>query len=75
MISAAKSITGRYPNLGPRLLLDAGIPVVDDVGKEVLSRVTEAPPSGSTSIILYNGSDQVIAKGVLLTSRPGQGAR
>src|SRR6202046_4171793 len=40
VVNAAKSVTGRYPNLGPRLLLDAGIPVVDDAGKEVLSRGT-----------------------------------
>ena len=27
VINASVSITGRYPNLGPQLLLDAGIPV------------------------------------------------
>jgi uncharacterized membrane-anchored protein len=37
VVNAARSITGRYPNLGPRLLLEAGIPLVDDVGREVLS--------------------------------------
>jgi uncharacterized membrane-anchored protein len=41
VVNTAKSITGRYPNLGPRMLLDAGIPLVDDVGREVLARVTE----------------------------------
>src|ERR1700739_2986748 len=41
VVNAAKSITGRYPNLGPQLLLDAGIPLVDDVGREVLTRVSE----------------------------------
>src|ERR1700736_5449470 len=29
VVNTAKSITGRYPNLGPGLLLDAGIPLVD----------------------------------------------
>ena len=67
VVNAAKSVTGRYPNLGPRLLLDAGIPVVDDAGKEVLSRVTEGITVRLDKDILYNGSDQVIAKGVLLT--------
>src|SRR5215469_13804707 len=37
VVNAARSVTGRYPNLGPRLLLEAGIPVVDDVGKDVLA--------------------------------------
>ncbi len=67
VVNAARSVTGRYPNLGPRLLIDAGIPVVDDVGKEVLSRVTEGAHVRLDKHILYNGSDQVIAKGVLLT--------
>src|SRR5277367_5651129 len=67
VVNAAKSVTGRYPNLGPRLLLDAGIPVVDDVGKEVLARVAEGASVRLDKHILYNSSDQVIAKGVMLT--------
>src|ERR1700728_2206616 len=41
VVNAARSVTGRYPNLGPRLLLDAGIPLVDDVGRDVLARVAD----------------------------------
>jgi uncharacterized membrane-anchored protein len=67
VVNAARSVTGRYPNLGPRLLLDAGIPVIDDVGAEVLSRVAEGMTVRLDKDILYNSSDQVIAKGVLLT--------
>ncbi|MGH3253526.1 MAG: putative cytokinetic ring protein SteA [Trebonia sp.] len=67
VVNAAKSITGRYPNLGPGLLLDAGIPIIDDAGEEVLSRVTDGTPVRLDKDILYNASDQVIAKGVLLT--------
>jgi uncharacterized membrane-anchored protein len=36
VINASKSTTGRYPNLGPLLLCSAGIPVIDDVGKEIM---------------------------------------
>jgi uncharacterized membrane-anchored protein len=67
VVNAARSVTGRYPNLGPRLLLDAGIPVVDDVGKDVLAKVTEGASVRLDKDILYNSSDQAIAKGVLLT--------
>jgi uncharacterized membrane-anchored protein len=67
VVNAAKSVTGRYPNLGPQLLLEAGIPLVDDVGREVLTRVTDGSIVRLDKDILYNGSDQVIAKGVLLT--------
>jgi uncharacterized membrane-anchored protein len=67
VVNASRSVTGRYPNLGPRLLLDAGIPVIDDVGKEVLARVAEGSTVRLHKDILYNDSDQVIAKGVLVT--------
>ncbi len=36
VLNAAKSTTGRYPNLGPQILLDAGIPLVDDLGPDVM---------------------------------------
>jgi uncharacterized membrane-anchored protein len=64
VVNVTKSVTGRYPNLGPQLLLDAGIPLVDDVGREVLTRVTEGTVVRLDGHILYSG-DQVVAKGVL----------
>lgn len=36
VINARRSSTGRYPNLGPLLLVSAGIPLIDDVGPEVM---------------------------------------
>ncbi len=41
VINAARSSTGRYPNLGPLLLAAAGIPVVDDVGRGVMTALRE----------------------------------
>src|SRR5450759_1757353 len=35
--TAARSTSGRYPNLGPGILLEAGIPLVDDLGPDVLT--------------------------------------
>src|ERR1700722_3868369 len=66
VVNAARSITGRYPNLGPRLLHEAGIPLVDDVGREVLARVTEGAIVRLDGDVLYQG-DQAVAKGVLQT--------
>lgn len=37
VLNAAKSTTGRYPNLGPGILLDAGIPLIDDLGPDVMA--------------------------------------
>jgi uncharacterized membrane-anchored protein len=67
VVNAAKSVTGRYPNLGPGLLLDAGIPVIDDVGGDVLARVADGSTVRLDKDVLYNANDQVIAKGTLLT--------
>ena len=41
VVNVSVSITGRYPNLGPKLLLDAGIPVIDGVGRDALVRITD----------------------------------
>lgn len=41
VINAACSITGRYPNLGPKLLLEHHIPLVDNVGPEVFTQIND----------------------------------
>ncbi len=41
VVNAAPSSSGRYPNLGPGLLVRAGIPLLDDVGSAVLTRLRE----------------------------------
>lgn len=44
VVNAAPSITGRFPNRGPRRLVAAGIPIVDSVGSEVLTRLVDGDP-------------------------------
>lgn len=41
VVNAARSISGRYPNMGPLLLAAAGIPLVDEVGLGVMAAVAE----------------------------------
>jgi uncharacterized membrane-anchored protein len=41
VINAAASTSGRYPNLGPQILLAAGVPLIDGVGHDVLTAVRE----------------------------------
>jgi uncharacterized membrane-anchored protein len=36
VVNAASSISGRYPNLGPEILVAAGIPIVDRAGPDVM---------------------------------------
>lgn len=36
VVNASRSSTGRYPNMGPLLLVSAGVPVLDDAGPAVM---------------------------------------
>ena len=63
VVNAADSISGRYPNLGPGILVDAGIPLVDGVGKDVLAQLKEGVAGRVEGNQLFVG-DQVVAEGV-----------
>ncbi len=39
VVNASKSISGRYPNGGPLRVVEAGIPLVDDVGSDVMDAI------------------------------------
>ena len=41
VVNASRSISGRYPNMGPLLLAAAGIPLLDHVGPQVMDAVRE----------------------------------
>jgi uncharacterized membrane-anchored protein len=41
VVNASPSISGRYPNVGPKMLLDAGIPILDNVGGDSFETVRE----------------------------------
>jgi uncharacterized membrane-anchored protein len=41
VLNAKPSVSGRYPNLGPEVLIQAGIPLVDDLGEELFDRLRE----------------------------------
>jgi uncharacterized membrane-anchored protein len=41
VVNAAASISGRYPNLGPLILIEAGVPLLDSVGPLLMRKVRE----------------------------------
>src|SRR3954453_6948047 len=41
VLNVKPSISGRYPNLGPEVLIQAGIVLIDDLGEEVFDRISE----------------------------------
>ena len=63
VVNAASSISGRYPNLGPKILEEAGIPLVDGVGPLVLQKVREGEPVRLEDDRLFAG-DRLVAVGI-----------
>lgn len=63
VLNAAKSISGRYPNLGPSILVDAGVVLVDDLGADVMS-VREGKTLRIEDGAVYLG-DTLVTEGVL----------
>jgi uncharacterized membrane-anchored protein len=41
VINAAPSISGKYPNQGPKILSDAGIPIIDHIGDHIFNQINE----------------------------------
>ncbi|MCW2705687.1 MAG: thiamine pyrophosphokinae [Blastococcus sp.] len=67
VVNAAPSISGRYPNLGPEILLGAGIPLLDDVGREVFSRLKEGGHVRLDGKQLLGEQGEVLAEGIAQT--------
>lgn len=62
VVNAAPMSSGRFPNLGPEVLVEAGIPVVDGVGTAVFGQVDEGRPVRLWEGELYDG-DTLLARG------------
>jgi uncharacterized membrane-anchored protein len=67
VVNVAASLSGRYPNHGPQLLIDAGIPLVDDAGPDLFTRIREGMIVRLDGETLYAGQE-AIAKGRLQTA-------
>ena len=66
VVNAAASISGRYPNLGPMILGEAGIPLIDRVGPLLMDKVREGDVLRLDGDRIYVG-DQLIAVGIQQT--------
>jgi uncharacterized membrane-anchored protein len=67
VVNAAPSISGRYPNLGPGIITDAGIPLLDGVGKEVFTALKEGAEVRLDGNTLYLADGTAVAEGTLQT--------
>jgi uncharacterized membrane-anchored protein len=67
VVNAVPSVSGRYPNLGPGILLDAGIPLIEDVGERVFSEVHEGERITIDGGRLLDATGAVVVEGTLVT--------
>ncbi|MCA1781144.1 MAG: putative cytokinetic ring protein SteA [Dermatophilaceae bacterium] len=65
VVNASRSMSGRYPNQGPELILAAGIPIIDNVGGEIMTVVHEGDRLRITEGRISSGEDE-IARGEVL---------
>lgn len=63
VVNVAPSVSGRYPNLGPELLLNAGVLLVDNVGSDVFGQVREGDRIRVHDDTIYALDGRILAKG------------
>ncbi|WP_159626422.1 putative cytokinetic ring protein SteA [Actinomyces sp. zg296] len=67
VLNAAPSVSGRYPNLGPGILVDAGIPLVDGLGADIM-RLREGDRITVTDgAVRLEGEEAIVAEGTVQT--------
>ncbi|MEV6038765.1 putative cytokinetic ring protein SteA [Nonomuraea sp. NPDC052116] len=62
VVNVACGISGRYPNLGPQILLEAGVPFVDNVNQELFERVKDGDVVRVSDGVVYL-DDDIVGKG------------
>ncbi len=66
VINAVASTSGRYPNLGPEILVEGGVPLIDQVGHEVMLEIQEGQLVRLEQGRIYVG-DRLVAEGTVQT--------
>src|SRR6478735_4433046 len=61
VVNAVPSVSGRYPNLGPGILLEAGITLIDNAGEQIFGKIVE----GNQLLDQHGG---LVAQGTLYTA-------
>ena len=64
VVNAVPSISGRYPNLGPERLVEAHVPLIDDAGYDVMTKIREGDVIRVEGGEIWRGSE-LVAKGTV----------
>jgi len=63
VVNVAPSISGRYPNLGPEVLLAAGVPLLDATGPDIFAHVRDGDRIRVDGDTVYDDDGRVLATG------------
>jgi len=69
VVNMAPSISGRYPNRGPEVLLDAGISLIDCVGSDLISTLIEGEVLTLQDGAIYRGEERLGSGQVMTPER------
>jgi uncharacterized membrane-anchored protein len=84
VVNAQPSISGRYPNLGPDVIVGSGIPLLDNVGGEVFAAVKEGTKIridgdtvfvGDTPVARGTAQDERTVAGLMVEAKSGLSAQ
>ncbi|GAA2269734.1 putative cytokinetic ring protein SteA [Nonomuraea roseoviolacea subsp. roseoviolacea] len=62
VVNVAAGISGRYPNLGPQILLEAGVPFIDNATPELFERIKDGDVVRVHEGVVHL-DDEVVGKG------------
>ncbi|WP_431922537.1 putative cytokinetic ring protein SteA [Nonomuraea jabiensis] len=62
VVNVASGISGRYPNLGPQILLEAGVPFIDNANQELFERIKDGDVVRVCDGVVYL-DDDIVGKG------------
>lgn len=60
VVNASSSISGRYPNLGPEVLVANGVTLIDETGPEVFKKVKDGAKVRLHNGGIYNGDRRLV---------------
>ncbi len=74
VINVARSCSGRYPNLGPRVLLEAGVPIIDNVDESLFKGLREGEQIEIRDAAICRNGETII-EGDILTLEDAEAIR
>lgn len=67
VVNVVASVSGRYPNLGPGILLGAGIPLIDAAGRQLFTDLREGDRVTLDGDCLLDAEGTILATGTAMT--------